>query len=128
MKSNPSQYRDTRKRYHEDLQHSEWISLRDRLIRERACCESCGSNDRPYEVHHRGYLPGRRAWEYEDEHLSVLCNNCHFEITEDADKIWNMILKLDPIHSRLAVKLVEAIISDQNEETLMRAYRSAVYK
>ena len=29
------------------------------------------------QVHHLRYFPGRRIWEYEEEHLELLCQECH---------------------------------------------------
>jgi hypothetical protein len=63
-----------------------WQLLRDprwqrkRLeVMERAefACEECSSATDTLNVHHRHYVKGRKPWEYGDDELRCLCENCH---------------------------------------------------
>lgn len=65
-------------KYADQLRDPRW--QRKRLeIMERAdfTCESCGDEKKTLAVHHRIYLGGRKAWEYENEYLECLCEDCH---------------------------------------------------
>lgn len=67
-------------KYVDQLRDPRW--QRKRLeIMERAdfSCESCGDKSKTLAVHHRMYLRGRKAWEYENDLLECLCETCHEE-------------------------------------------------
>ena len=74
-----------KKSYEELLQTREWKEKRDRIIkRDSNKCTFCGS---PYnlQVHHKYYsrYPDNRfvnPWNYPDDALITLCNNCHKKI------------------------------------------------
>lgn len=40
-------------------------------------CESCQAADKTLHAHHRIYIKGRAPWEYEDDDLACLCEECH---------------------------------------------------
>lgn len=42
-------------------------------------CEDCGEDtgNRPLHVHHRAYIAGREPWQYRDDDLRLLCDECH---------------------------------------------------
>lgn len=42
-------------------------------------CVICGRKDRTLTVHHVVYVKGRQPWEYRDELLQCLCEECHKE-------------------------------------------------
>lgn len=66
--------------YIEQLRHPNW--QRRRLESLQAAdwqCTSCGEKDRMLQVHHKRYVKGRMAWEYELSELAVLCEACHAE-------------------------------------------------
>jgi 5-methylcytosine-specific restriction endonuclease McrA len=64
--------------YQEQLRHPKWKALSEK-IKEKADwkCERCESIDLPLIVHHRIYVKGRKAWQYHESLLEVLCENCH---------------------------------------------------
>ena len=55
---------------------SRWIIKRNEVIKDRKYCEHCGTI-KNLQVHHLRYFCERKIWEYEDEHLMVLCRQCH---------------------------------------------------
>ena len=64
--------------YWELLRHPSW--QRKRLeVMERAGfkCEECGTDEVTLNVHHQYYTKGAKPWEYPDEALKCLCENCH---------------------------------------------------
>lgn len=73
--------------YRDDLLDERWHRRRREIIeRGGSRCYNCGSSER-LEVHHEAYVPGRRAWEYEDGLLVCLCDACHIERQMDEDSI-----------------------------------------
>lgn len=86
--------RDTRKAYRDYLKDYRWLKFSHEVKQRKGeFCKICGlEND--LQVHHMGYWPGLLPWEYQDEHLQVLCRPCHNEIHTMADDVWNEILKV----------------------------------
>ena len=63
--------------YNEQLRHPKWKSKRLEIIeRDENKCRDCGSKKLPLVVHHKIYIKGRMAWEY-DKSLITLCEDCH---------------------------------------------------
>lgn len=66
------------KSYKEKLLDPRWQRKRlEILSRNDFCCEDCGTDESTLHVHHRYYLKGKNPWEYEDDALVALCENCH---------------------------------------------------
>jgi hypothetical protein len=64
--------------YSELLKHPKWQRKRlDILERENFTCQECGAKDKTLHVHHGYYRRGKMPWEYPDESLSCLCDDCH---------------------------------------------------
>lgn len=64
--------------YSEQLRHPNW--QRKRLEAMEAAgfeCSNCGDKESTLNVHHKRYVKGRMAWEYDLEDLAVLCEPCH---------------------------------------------------
>jgi hypothetical protein len=70
----------TKMTYKEQLLHPNWQRKRLEML-ERAGwkCECCDGEETTLHVHHKRYIKGRKAWEYENSELSVLCATCHQE-------------------------------------------------
>jgi len=49
-------------------------------------CLHCGNNKATLNVHHCFYVAGRDPWEYENECLQTLCEECHSESRERRGK------------------------------------------
>jgi hypothetical protein len=47
------------------------------LQRSDFSCEVCGATDQTLNVHHRIYRKGAAPWEYADNELQALCEECH---------------------------------------------------
>jgi hypothetical protein len=55
-----------------------WQQKRLEMLEEAAWgCENCGEKQSELHVHHKQYFKGRNPWEYENDQLQVLCNECH---------------------------------------------------
>jgi 5-methylcytosine-specific restriction endonuclease McrA len=40
-------------------------------------CENCGANNKTLNVHHKSYKKNHAPWDYENEELECLCEDCH---------------------------------------------------
>jgi len=66
--------------YEDQLKTSAWMQRKyDILKRDNFVCSEClcDNFEKPLEVHHITYIPGRKAWEYQDYLLVTLCRDCH---------------------------------------------------
>lgn len=63
--------------YEKQLQDNRWKKFREKILDIRGRkCEMCGSVHN-LQVHHIKYIYGLYAWEYSQDELLVLCENCH---------------------------------------------------
>lgn len=78
--------------YAQQLRHPNWQRRRlERLAVADFQCEDCGDGDNTLNVHHPRYFKGRKAWEYADDELQVLCETCHHD-HHAADEVLQRIL------------------------------------
>lgn len=66
--------------YREYLKHPLWQRLRIEVLeRDGFRCRKCGKSIGcvSLEVHHKGYIDGRKPWEYPKDVLISLCRTCH---------------------------------------------------
>ena len=78
--------------YASQLRHPSWQKRRlEMLDRAGFECSNCGDAESPLHVHHRQYFKGRKVWEYSDEELCVLCEDCHAQEHGDWDGIKKII-------------------------------------
>jgi len=94
---------DIRRRYRDDLHDPRWLEFRDAIVAERGICWCCGT-DRSLQVHHLVYYRNRRAWEYYDHEVRVLCEECHEAVHQVANLIWVSCLKFEPHVLELILK------------------------
>jgi hypothetical protein len=64
--------------YTEQLKHPNWQRKRLEVMESAGWeCENCGTKEVTLHVHHKIYIKGRMAWEYERDQLMALCEGCH---------------------------------------------------
>jgi|SRR6185437_10813230 len=70
--------------YKEQLRHPKWQKRKAEILeRDNYTCQNkrCQSTEKNLQVHHLDYIQGLMAWEYPDDMLITLCEDCH-----DAEK------------------------------------------
>ncbi len=68
----------TKPTYAELLRDPRWQQRRLRVLDAGGWkCEECGAKCRELHVHHGYYGKGMKPWEYPDDTLHVLCDECH---------------------------------------------------
>ena len=64
--------------YSEKLKDPRWQRKRLEILqRDDFTCQKCKDKESTLHVHHRIYLKGNDPWDYPDELLVTLCENCH---------------------------------------------------
>jgi hypothetical protein len=70
--------------YLEKLRSPKWQKKRLEILeRDNFTCTDCGDNESTLNVHHKIYFSGKEPWEYENELLITLCENCHKQESEN---------------------------------------------
>jgi len=67
--------------YQDKLKDRRWLAKRSEIIvRDNNTCQHCFSeNDPLLNVHHKKYIYGKEPWDYPNELLITLCEDCHEE-------------------------------------------------
>lgn len=69
------------KTYIELLRDPRWQRKRlEVMSRDQFRCLQCGSKVKTLNVHHQYYIKGRMPWEYSNDSLLTLCEDCHHGI------------------------------------------------
>ncbi len=77
------------------LRDPRWQKRRLEIMgRDDFTCMSCARADKTLNVHHRYYLRGHKPWEYDDDCLVTLCQDCHHGIQVERDMMLDSIKKL----------------------------------
>ena len=64
--------------YAEQLKSPKWQKKRLEILeRDGFICTNCGEDDKQLHVHHRYYGKNKKVWEYDDDTLTTLCEECH---------------------------------------------------
>lgn len=62
----------------EQYKDPRWQKRRLQIMeRDKFGCQSCGLTGRTLNVHHFVYKRGKDIWDYKDDELITLCNECH---------------------------------------------------
>jgi hypothetical protein len=86
-------YMQEKRSYYELLKHPLWQKKRLEIMQRNGfSCEKCGSTESTLNVHHEYYKKGLNPWEYPDESLHCLCEDCHLKTHNYIDTI-NKILR-----------------------------------
>lgn len=71
------------KTYAEKLRDPRWQKRRLEVMeRDKFTCRACRSKDKTLNVHHTHYRKGADPWDYDDNDLVTVCEECHGLIEE----------------------------------------------
>jgi hypothetical protein len=74
---------DRQSAYSQKLRDPRWQKRRLEILqRDNFTCRICDDKEKTLHVHHRRYIPGHEPWDYIDELLVTLCEDCHSDETE----------------------------------------------
>lgn len=81
----------TKTDYWERLKDPRWQRKRLEILeRDEWTCQVCGEKEKPLHIHHKYYLPVTNPWDYQDDCLVTVCEECHENETKrrkDIDKL-----------------------------------------
>ncbi len=64
--------------YQKQLRDPRWQKRKGEiLLRDNYTCTQCKATDKTLEVHHLEYLGNIAPWDYPDDMLTTLCEDCH---------------------------------------------------
>lgn len=101
----------TKAEYDSDYDRPEWKALRDRIQAERGHqCQCCSGKG--WMVHHGRYVGGRRAWEYDEDELWLLCEACHKKADDARLRAQRAVARMNPIYQLDLVLMLEAFADE----------------
>jgi len=84
------------KAYWEKLKDPRWLAKRIEILkRDDMTCQECNDKTKPLHIHHRNYEKGHEPWDYPNEMLLTLCEDCHEEVSERTLQINRVLGTLD---------------------------------
>jgi 5-methylcytosine-specific restriction endonuclease McrA len=88
--------------YSEKLKDPRWQKKRLEILeRDKWTCQACGDKETTLNVHHKIYYANKNPWDYEDDILITLCEDCH-KYEKDYDNEHGKLL-LDEIKKKFLV-------------------------
>lgn len=86
-------------KYAEKLKDPRWQKKRLEILqRDNWSCQRCYDGESTLHVHHRRYLGGKDPWEYDNNLLITLCENCHeYEQAHIAEIVPDLLNRLKEI-------------------------------
>lgn len=86
------------KDYKSQYTHPKWQKRRlEMLEAANFQCQSCEETEKTLHVHHKRYVKGRDVWDYGDEELEVLCEDCHKHEHFQKDELNKMLASMSSI-------------------------------
>lgn len=104
--------------YAEMLKDPRWQKKRLEVMqRDGFRCQHCLSEDRPLQVHHLVYDKDKKPWEYENDQLITLCEDCHQRETEENSDIYGFFKTLvnQFKKSKLSLSVLNYILGQLSE-------------
>jgi len=84
----------TKKSYYELLRDPRWQRKRLEIMgRDNFTCTCCEEKDKQLHVHHFHYIRGREPWDYPDNLLITLCEECHKEYEKRSMNIGDTLVE-----------------------------------
>ena len=115
--------------YAELLKKPQWQKRRLRMLEAAGWkCVECGAEEQQLHVHHKRYIAGAKPWEYGDEDLAVLCEQCHEKahgiepehprpgMRRNRPSTTNTLLRLVMQHPTWGARLPVSLIPDDSAE------------
>ncbi len=80
--------------YAEQLKSPKWQKKRLEIMeRDKFMCQICLEDKEQLHVHHIFYLQGKKVWEYPDNYLITLCEDCHKNLHTQTELIFQSIVE-----------------------------------
>lgn len=98
--------------YLELLRNPRWQRKRLEIMsRDDFACTVCGDRESTLNVHHKRYRKGAKPWQYADDDLTTLCENCHGKVTDLRKEIGAAISDAPPATLEIILGFIHATIA-----------------
>lgn len=105
------------KTYAEKLRDPRWQRRRLEILnRSNFTCEACGAHDQTLNVHHRLYRKGADPWDYADNELQALCEECHEALHAISDVLKSALAHLNAGELEQALGYARGIVARREIE------------
>jgi len=114
----------TKDEYAKLLKHPKWQRKRLEIMqRDGFKCCLCGDEETTLNIHHKEYVNGKKPWEYENEMLITVCEDCHAVIElfkkSDRDVLCSKVLKIKNVKNYSQIYHFVELEEDQNRPGFM---------
>jgi hypothetical protein len=95
------------------------------MERDEFICKSCGNDGKTLNVHHSvPYIKNTKPWDYKDNELITLCNDCHKEISSIIEYCKLIIMKgCYCVDTAIEIGRIINEIEDMNINQLMSTWK-----
>lgn len=80
-------------------------------------CEECGTGSATLNVHHRHYIKDRAPWDYEDDELRCLCEDCHTDASEAIRELKVLAGRLSEFGLRELIGVAKSLLLTDAEKS-----------
>jgi len=95
------------------LKDPRWQRKRLEIMqRDGFACRLCRATDKTLNVHHNFYLRDLAPWEYGDEQLATVCEDCHGLVTKKIDRLKVLLSTLDAANIDFVIGVVSALAAE----------------
>lgn len=86
--------------FSDQYKHPLWQKRRLQILDTHGWqCNDCGSSEKTLHVHHKQYFKDRMLWEYSDDELVALCDECHKSAHHVLDRIKEILVTVDTVEA-----------------------------
>lgn len=109
------------KSYSDKLKDPRWQKLRLEVFeRDGFTCAACGCKERTLHVHHKAYLKRTNPWDYPNDLLLTLCEQCHGNIETTVETVReNAHIQWLPFAVRRFLVFCDRVGNDKSEISKM---------
>lgn len=113
--------------YAEKLKDPRWQKKRLEIMqRDKFTCIWCFRNDATLNVDHKIYRPRLNPWDYTNDDLQTLCENCHKKLSERRQKIADQIGRMDEADlSELEIFLNDSLLKKSLQASVLQQFPGA---
>jgi hypothetical protein len=109
--------------YKEQIKHPKWQKKRLEILeRDNFTCCDCTSCEKTLNVHHLKYEKNRFIWDYHNDDLITLCQDCHKSIHDYKKELDILFTRFWDSDCRNYIFKILNIISGYDPYKLMRTF------
>lgn len=118
--------------YLEKLKDPRWQKKRLKIFeRDDFTCQFCGSKNKTLNIHHLSYKNGIEPWEYDDDLLITLCEQCHVDERDIRRDMENRLLAILAINKFSFIdieNLIEYVVINSNAKRDLQMFYEMNHK